>query len=145
MVPVDSDRIPRVPPYLGFPCVVIQLHVRDFHALRCAFPGSFLFFGIVCPRVLQPRSCQKQQRFRLFSFRSPLLRESIFLSFPAGTKMFQFPASAPSCDGTRPSAWWVVPFGVRRINSCLLIPGDFRSLPRPSSLPEAKASPIRPS
>jgi len=32
-------------------------------------------------------------RFVLFPFRSPLLRESLLLSFPAGTKMFQFPAS----------------------------------------------------
>ena len=30
--------------------------------------------------------------FRLLLFRSPLLKESSFLSFPAGTKMFQFPA-----------------------------------------------------
>ena len=29
--------------------------------------------------------------FRLFLFRSPLLKESIFLSFPVGTEMFQFP------------------------------------------------------
>ena len=36
----------------------------------------------------------KQLWFRLFPFRSPLLRESIFLYFPAGTKMFQFPALA---------------------------------------------------
>ena len=36
----------------------------------------------------------EQLRFGLFPFRSPLLRESIFLSFPAGTKMFQFPALA---------------------------------------------------
>ncbi len=28
--------------------------------------------------------------FGLFPFRSPLLRESIFLSLPPGTKMFQF-------------------------------------------------------
>ena len=39
--------------------------------------------------------CTPQRtRFRLFPFRSPLLWESIFLSFPAGTKMFQFPAFA---------------------------------------------------
>ena len=31
-------------------------------------------------------------RFRLIPFRSPLLRESLLLSFPAGTEMFQFPA-----------------------------------------------------
>ena len=30
-------------------------------------------------------------RFRLFPFRSPLLRESLLLSFPRGTEMFQFP------------------------------------------------------
>ena len=30
--------------------------------------------------------------FRLLLFRSPLLQESSFLSFPTGTKMFQFPA-----------------------------------------------------
>ena len=31
-------------------------------------------------------------RFALFPFPSPVLRESLLLSFPAGTKMFQFPA-----------------------------------------------------
>ena len=37
------------------------------------------------PPGLTPR------RFRLFPFRSPLLRESLLLSFPQGTEMFQFP------------------------------------------------------
>lgn len=32
--------------------------------------------------------------FRLFRFRSPLLTESIFLSLPPGTEMFQFPGLA---------------------------------------------------
>jgi hypothetical protein len=35
------------------------------------------------------------QWFGLFPFRSPLLRESRFLSFPPGTKMFQFPGLPP--------------------------------------------------
>ena len=43
----------------------------------------------------------------------------------------------------RPSTAWVAPFGHLRINSCLRIPGAFRSLPRPSSLSEAKASSVR--
>ena len=38
----------------------------------------------------------QRDRFRLFPFRSPLLWESIFLSLPAGTKMFQFPTFAPA-------------------------------------------------
>ena len=36
-------------------------------------------------------------RFRLFPFRSPLLRKSSFLSLPPGTEMFQFPGFA-SCS-----------------------------------------------
>ena len=36
----------------------------------------------------------KPLRFGLFPFRSPLLRKSIFLSFPADTEMFQFSAFA---------------------------------------------------
>jgi hypothetical protein len=38
-------------------------------------------------------------RFRLIPFRSPLLRESSFLSLPVGTEMFQFPTFAPHSYG----------------------------------------------
>ena len=81
--------------------------------------------------------CPRTARFRLFPFRSPLLRESMFLSFPGGTKMFQFPPFALPRGSPRPSAVGVAPFGCARIKSCLRIPAPFRSLPRPSSLPEA--------
>ena len=94
-------------------------------------PGDSFVTGPTTPAAPQ------RDRFRLFPFRSPLLWESIFLSFPAGTKMFQFPAFAPSMDGTWSSTMRVPPFGHLRINSCLQIPGAFRSLPRPSSPPEA--------
>ena len=40
----------------------------------------------------------RQGRFGLFPVRSPLLGESLLFSFPAGTKMFQFPALAPQLD-----------------------------------------------
>ena len=39
-------------------------------------------------------STPQRTRFRLCPFRSPLLRISIFLSSPPGTKMFQFPGFA---------------------------------------------------
>ena len=63
--------------------------------------------------------------------------------------MFQFPAFPP------PALWiqagvpghyarWVAPFGHPRINARLQLPEAFRSLPRPSSAPSAKASAIRP-
>ena len=35
---------------------------------------------------------------------------------------------------------WIAPFGHLRINACLQLPAAFRSLPRPSSAPSAKAS-----
>ena len=61
----------------------------------------------------------------------------MFLSLPAGTEMFQFPAFAPCIHGDRPSACRVAPFGNPRIKSFLLIPEAYRSLTRPSSPPEA--------
>jgi hypothetical protein len=87
-------------------------------------------------------------RFRLFPFRSPLLRESRLLSFPGGTEMFQFsPLALPRLwiqrgvdahDGV-----WVAPFGNPRIKGCLHLPEAYRSLPRPSSPAGAKASTVR--
>ena len=119
----------------------------------CCVYGPFTLYGQTFQTVPLPRAVfmmtpttpasPQRHRFGLFPFRSPLLRESIFLSFPAGTKMFQFPASAQSRDCIWSSTIWVPPFGHLRINSCLQIPGAFRSLPRPSSLPKAKASSVR--
>ena len=57
--------------------------------------------------------------------------------------MFQFPAYALAHASVRPSTLRVPPFRYLRINSCLQIPGAFRSLPRLSSLLEAKASSVR--
>ena len=58
--------------------------------------------------------------FRLFPFRSPLLRESRFLSFPRATKMFQFARLALPClciqQGVRAHYHaWVSPFGNPRV------------------------------
>ena len=61
----------------------------------------------------------------------------MFLSLPAGTEMFQFPAFAPRLRGDRPSACRVAPFGHMRINACLQLPALFRSFPRPSSPPDS--------
>ena len=87
--------------------------------------------------------------FRLFPFRSPLLRESRLISAPAGTEMFQFPAFAltglciqPAVKGDE--SLRVSPFGNLRIIGYLRLPEAYRSLSRPSSLPGAKASTLRP-
>ena len=58
----------------------------------------------------------KHPRFGLLPGRSPLLGESFLFSFPAGTKMFQFPALASRHRrDNAPSGHWVVPFGDPRV------------------------------
>ena len=89
------------------------------------------------------------QRFGLFRVRSPLLAESLLFSFPAGTEMVHFPA-LPSTDLwiqsgiPRNKPRRVAPFGNLRIEACLRLTEAYRSLPRPSSTPGAKASTVRP-
>ena len=88
-------------------------------------------------------------RFRLFRVRSPLLAESLLFSSPQGTEMFHFPWCRPEAlciqtPVTPHDRRRVSPFGHLRINVCLPLPEAFRSLPRPSSPTDAKASIVRP-
>ena len=59
-------------------------------------------------------------RFRLFRVRSPLLTESMALSFPALTEMFHFGAcgSFPCRKVIGFKSYWVSPFGNLRIEAC---------------------------
>ncbi len=56
-------------------------------------------------------------RFVLFPFQSPLLRESRLLSFPAGTKMFQFSASAILTDHLEEMGSPIKEFRVQRLHA----------------------------
>ena len=74
--------------------------------------------------VWQRRRPITPHRFGLFPFRSPLLRESLLLSFPRGTEMFQFPrfphpalCVQTGVTGHDPSL--VSQFGDPRVNACL--------------------------
>ena len=101
MVHADSPRISRVPGYSGS---------------RFAQP-PISTTGLSPPPVCLSRQVRLQVvntthsvplprprgRFRLFPFRSPLLRKSFLLSLPDATKMFQFTPSAPlsGCQASR--------------------------------------------
>ena len=94
--------------------------------------------------ALQPR-LNESSRFGLIPFRSPLLWESRLISFPSGTEMFHFPASRfcnlwIQLQMTGHYSSRVAPFGYLRINARVQLPEAFRSLPRPSSPVNAKAS-----
>jgi len=49
-----------------------------------------LWLGILSLKSDPTTPTRNSSWFRLYRFRSPLLTESIFLSFPSGTEMFQF-------------------------------------------------------
>ena len=130
MVPAGSDRVSRARPYSGArqgrPCAFAY---RTITCCGVAFHPLRLTHDFVTPRPVgrriktDPTTPARKRlpsitphRFGLFPFRSPLLRESRFLSFPPVTKMFQF-TGLPS-----PALWiqagthahyhvWVSPFG----------------------------------
>ena len=78
---IRSNKISRVPLYSLIP-QSNKFRLQDFHLLWLTFPGYssiyqfFYYYGIGLLRV-----------------RSSLLAESFLLSFPVGTKIFQFPTS----------------------------------------------------
>jgi hypothetical protein len=76
VVPPCSDRISRVPPYSR---IFATLRIRGYHPLWPDFPD---------------RSAYLAKTTGLFRVRSPLLAESLLMSFPPGTEMFQFPGFA---------------------------------------------------
>ena len=100
MVLADSDRITRVPPYLGtLQRTYKAFRLRGCHPLWPDFPDrfsyAFWFLGLRQQRPATPKtvSCF---RFGLIPVRSPLLGESLLFYFPQGTEMFHFPWFASS-------------------------------------------------
>ena len=92
--------------------------------------------------VPQPRG-SKLPRFGLSPVRSPLLRGSRLLSLPPGTEMFHFPGLAPALrQVTGLAAGRVAPFGHPGITAHVQLPQAYRSLSRPSSPLDAKASTV---
>ena len=82
----------------------MRFRLQDHYPLWCGFPSTSANDRLcnfpTCRQTDQTRpyntaatttAVLTSQWFGLFPFRSPLLRESRFLSFPPGTKMFQFP------------------------------------------------------
>ena len=124
-----------------------RFRIRDYHPLWCDFPDASAIDGFVTPQGA--RNPGTNPGLGYVRFRSPLLTESMSVSFPPGTKMFQFPGFAPyglyiqwPVTGGRPAA-----FPHSEISGSKLVcqlPGAFRRLPRLSSPLDAKTSTIHP-
>ena len=145
MVPADSDRIPRVPPYSGYCYLTLSLPVRGCHPLWPTFPGSSCS---LCVRMSQSYNPD-------FAVTKPVWATSVSLATTPEITFVFFSSCyldvsvhrvCPSITrGVASPMQRVAPFGYPRIKSYLQIPAAFRSLSRPSSPPRAQASPVRPS
>ena len=143
MVPADSDRISRVPPYSGY------------HYLLSAYVyGPITPFGQTFQTVplrinsnrvvLQPQNCLNNSGLGYSPFDRHYLGNHYCFLFLRLMRCFSSPGLPPDCSGYHDCSWWVVPFGNPRIDSYLPIPAAYRSLSRPSSPLRAKASSVRP-
>ena len=108
MVLPASRKIPRVPRYLGLlladkPFSSTGLSPSLVDPFQSLSTNRLFFYCMTGPypdRVKSRNPCfatpygLARNKFRLFPFRSPLLRESQLLSLPEGTEMFHFPSLA---------------------------------------------------
>ena len=108
---------PRVFAYRTVTCCGVAFHpLRLTHGFVTSRPaGRRIKSGPPTPRRQRLPSITSSG-FGLFPFRSPLLRESRFLSFPPVTKMFQFTGLPPAALCIQAAAHahyhvWVSPFG----------------------------------
>ena len=77
------------PDVLRIPPAFEQFRLRACYPVSMCFPTLFGYRSPCFTGSIPRTYCY--MRFGLLRFRSPLLSESFLLSFPPGTKMFQFP------------------------------------------------------
>jgi hypothetical protein len=140
MVLADSDRIARVPPYLGTPLglpsafayAAITLFGAPFQALPLATQGP--------TADPQPRRHLRDAGLGLSSrFARHYYGNHSLFSFPQGTEMFHFPWFAPEALWIQASSTAAIHRGgfphsdISGSTFGWQLPGAFRSHPRPSS------------
>ena len=141
MVPPVSHRVSRVPWYSGSSPLEIDFRLPGSHRLWQAFPGlsANQFPLLDCPQPQRinplvwplPRSLATTSGISVDFSSSPYLDVSV-----QAVPLIQLWIH---CMIHRRYPMWIAPFGHLRINVCLQLPAAFRSLPRPSSAPSAKA------
>ncbi len=147
------DHSPRSPAHFAYGAFTLSGPASQLVRLCAGFftPRRVGSHARLCPSTPtgQRLPAFAPSGFGLFPFRSPLLRESRLISSPRATEMFHF-ARFPSMPYLI-QAWMLrfrtAGFPIRRSwapNGCRRLTQAFRSLPRPSSAPGAKASTVCP-
>ena len=153
MVLADSHGISRVPRYSGTCRESAGCRLRGCHPLWPIVPdrSTNLLIGnsLVLHQTGPTTPPCKHDGLGYVRVRSPLLAESLLFSFPPGTEMVHFPGLSSTDLWIRSvmlryEPEWVAPFGNPRVKACLRLTEAYRSLPRPSSTPGAKAFTVHP-
>ncbi len=142
MVPADSDRVSRAPPYSGYCYVLLIFHVRDYNPLRCIFPNTSI---ISIKSMLQSYNPNIAETILVWAVSVSLATtQEITFVFSSSAYLDVSVQRVCSLSSDTSSMCRVSPFGNLRIKSYLPIPAAYRSLSRPSSPLKAKASPVCP-
>ena len=117
-----------------------HLPIRDYHPLRFNFPVDSYSWNISHRGPTTP-TLPKQNWFGLIRFRSPLLSESLII-FSSSGYLDVSVLRVRSLKGDWSSTSRVAPFGNLRIKGYVHLLVAYRSLSRPSSPLQAKASAV---
>ena len=137
MVPAVSDRIPRVPPYSGgrrlglaFPYQTVTVCGVTFQTLPVRYP-------LTLADSYYPTDAVTTVVWALSLSLATTQEIDLFFLFLQVLRCFSSLRCLAYIMRAQPSTVRVAPFGHLRIEACLQLPAAFRSLPRPSSSPEA--------
>ena len=162
VVPPGSDRVSRARPYSGTSTGLHpRVRLRGPNPVPPAFPCRSAPLDGCPPGAPAPgrEALQPRGRYRLAPARSTVWPRSPFARRYSGNLEVDFFSSGyldvsvprvvpprPMCsaEGCQDFSWRVRPFGDPRVEGCVPLTADYRSLPRPSSAPCAKASAVRP-
>ena len=145
MVPPASHRVSRVRRYSGYSLIQLVFRLRDYHPLWSAFPyrSARLSYRYVSPQPqrINPLVCPLPRSLATTSGISVDFFSSSYLDVSVQTvpRVHLF----DSMHADRVLLCRVSPFGNLRVKGCLRLTAAYRSLPRPSSAPDAKAFPLR--
>ena len=133
------------PALLRSPLCFATLRVRGSHPLRPDFPDGSARDALATARSYYPAAASTATVWALPRSLATTGGIIVYFLFLRVLRCF----SSPRWPHYRiivivTKGDWVVPFGDRGIKGRLRLPRDYRSLPRPSSPPGAKASAMRP-
>ena len=140
-----SHGVSRVPRYSGTRLTEIGFRLRVFHPLWMAFPCRSPKLSRRCagpqPRRINPPVWPLPISLATTLGISVDVSSSPYLDVSVQAVPFLRLFDSTQDDGVLLRR--VSPFGNPRIKVCLRLPEAYRSLPRPSSAPSAKAFPLR--